>query len=317
MRKHNTINNEYLSTIAKEIGFDLVGFAKAVKLDIEIVRLNEWLGAGHNSDMSYMERNLDKREDVSLLLNEAKSVVSLGVNYYKPYKHDLSGEKPKGKVSRYAWGKDYHYLMWEMLNTLIEKMKEVDPLFEAVSFVDTGPVMDKAWAVKAGLGWMGKNTNIISDSCGSWFFLGTIITNHEFSYNELQPDRCGTCTRCVNACPTGALSDYKLDANKCISNLTIENRGEIPDMFSGEFDNWLFGCDACQEVCPWNNKFSVVSTKEYFEPEDSKEFILEDIPKMTNGQFKNKFLGSPIFRARLKGLKRNASFLLKNKKGTE
>lgn len=170
MRKHNTINNEYLSTIAKEIGFDLVGFAKAVKLDIEIVRLNEWLGAGHNSDMSYMERNLDKREDVSLLLNEAKSVVSLGVNYYKPYKHDLSGEKPKGKVSRYAWGKDYHYLMWEMLNTLIEKMKEVDPLFEAVSFVDTGPVMDKAWAVKAGLGWMGKNTNIISDSCGSWFF---------------------------------------------------------------------------------------------------------------------------------------------------
>ncbi|MCF8243473.1 MAG: tRNA epoxyqueuosine(34) reductase QueG [Melioribacteraceae bacterium] len=302
------ITNKHILTIAHKHGFDLVGFAKAGKLTHEIDHLNEWLKRGYQSNMLYMERNTDKREDVSLILPDVKSVISLAMNYYTDHQHE---NKPgHGKVSRYAWGKDYHFIIWEKLEYIIDEIKEIDKSFEAKAYVDTGPVMDKAWAVRAGLGWLGKHTNVISREIGSYFFIANIITNKEFEYNEPVTDFCGSCTACIDACPTNAIVDeYIVDANKCISYLTIENKGEIPSEFEGKFNNWLFGCDVCQEVCPWNNKFAEETTEREFYPKDNDELSFEEIEGMSNSKFKRRFGTSPISRARLKGLKRNARFI--------
>lgn len=302
------LTNKIISGKARALGFDLVGFASAEKLSDEIIKLNKWLESGYQSGMRYMERNADKREDVSLILPGAKSVISLGINYYK--NGDFSEIEGKGKVSRYAWGKDYHYIIWEKLEKLISSIKEIDPAFEAKSYVDTGPVMDKIWAVKAGLGWQGKHTNVISREIGSWFFIATVICNRELDYGISSPDFCGSCTACIDACPTGAIVDeYVLDANRCISYLTIENKGEIADEFKGKFDDWIFGCDICQDVCPWNHKSAVPAKAEEFKSAENKELDLKEIEAMTNREFKMRFEKSPVARARLKGLKRNAAFI--------
>ncbi len=307
------ITNELVVEKAKKIGFDLVGFAHAGELQEETNRLEQWLRKKYQAGMRYMERNIDKRKDVSLILPEAKSVISLAVNYYT--NHSYSNQKGKGKVSRYAWGKDYHFLIWEMLEKLETELRKIDSSFKSKSYVDTGPVMDKAWAVKAGLGWMGKHTNIINRNYGSWFFIASIITNYEFGYSTTIPDFCGSCTACIDACPTDAIvSEYVVDSNKCISYLTIENKNDIPDDFIGKFDGWLFGCDICQDVCPWNKKFSVVSHFPEFNPiNNNKEIDLNEVLNMDTKQFKQKFSESPVLRTKLKGLKRNAEFLLKGK----
>ena len=256
-----------------------------------------------------MERNFDKRRNVRWIMPKARSVISLAVNYYTD--NQYTGDKKSGKVSRYAWGKDYHLIIWEMLFELVDDLKEIDPKFEAVSYVDTGPVMDTAWAVRGGIGWMGKHTNIISKEFGSWIFLATVITNYVFDYPEPMRDFCGTCTACIDACPTNAITEeYQLDANKCISNLTIENRGDIPKEFKGKFDNWLYGCDICQDVCPWNLKFSQVTRQPEFFPKENKEILLTDVFDMTKSEFNKRFAESPIKRVRPKGLKRNAEFLI-------
>jgi epoxyqueuosine reductase len=308
------LTNQIVIEKAKELGFDLIGFAPASILQNEIEHLKEWLGHSYHASMEYMNRNIEKRLDVKNILPGASSVISLALNYYTDHHHstneEISSSGKTGKVSRYAWGKDYHLIIWEKLELLEEELQKLDPAFECLTYVDTGPVMDKVWAARAGIGWLGKHSNIITREMGSWVFLSTVITNYEFEYNKPVADFCGSCTACIDACPTKAIVDeYIVDANKCISFLTIENKGEIPVDFKDQFDGWLFGCDVCQDVCPWNHKFSLPTREKDFEPMGNKEIFLEDVFKMTPDDFKQRFETSPIKRAKLWGLKRNADFL--------
>ena len=286
-----------------------MGFAKAEDLKEETKKLEEWLTLGYQAGMAYMEKNIEKRRNLKEILPGAESVISLGLNYYTNEKYP--GIKGNGKISRYAWGTDYHYIIWEKLERLEGKLRRIDPEFKSISYVDTGPLMDKAWAIKSGLGWMGKHTNVINKKLGSWIFLSTIITNREFDYVEPIPDFCGSCTACIDACPTGAIVDeYIVDANKCISYLTIENKGGIRDEFKGKFEGWLFGCDICQDVCPWNIKFAEETLiGEFFPADGLKEMDLDEVLNMEKPEFKRRFDRSPVKRAKLKGLKRNALFL--------
>jgi len=301
------LTNKIVIEKAKQVGFDLVGFAEADLLREESEHLQEWLDKNFQAGMGYMERNFEKRKDVKQILPNAKSVVSLGLNYYIP--DSYSNDEFSGKISRYAWGKDYHLIIWALLNELEEELKKIDPEFESISYVDTGPVMDKAWAVRAGIGWLGKHTNVINREIGSWFFIANIITNYEFDYSKEIPDFCGSCTTCLDACPTKAIvQEYVVDANKCISYLTIENKVHISQEFKGKFDDWIFGCDICQDVCPWNQKFPIESLIKDFKPQ-YKQIELNEILQMTESEFKEKFRTSPVKRAKLSGLKRNASFL--------
>jgi len=303
------LTNEIVIQKAKAVGFDLIGFAKAEILENETERLGNWLRNGYQAGMDYMEKNFDKRKDVNNILSGAKSVISLGLNYHTEEKYSEEKSNQVGKISRYAWGKDYHLVIWKLLDDLETSLKEIDPEFESLSYVDTGPVMDKAWAVRASIGWLGKHTNVINRELGSWIFLANIICNYEFEYSSPIPDYCGSCTACLEACPTGAIvQEYVVDSNKCISYLTIENKNEIPDEFKGKFDNWLFGCDICQDVCPWNLKFTELTHIKDFNPLQ-KEMQLDDLLELNEEEFKEKFQISPVKRAKLKGLKRNAKFL--------
>jgi len=274
---------------------------------MKLVNFSNGLNKGYQATMSYMEKNLHKKKDVKEILPNAKSIISLAINYYTPEKH--SNENDKGKISRYAWGKDYHLIIWQKLDELEAMLKKLEPELETLSYVDTGPVMDKSWAVRSGIGWMGKHTNVINPNIGSWFFIATIITNYKFDYSEMITDHCGTCTACIDACPTNAIvKEYVVDANKCISFQTIENKGEIPAELKGKFDNWIFGCDICQDVCPWNNKFALSTSLKEFYPQN-KELKLNEVLEMDDKSFKTRFAESPIKRTKLKGLKRNARFL--------
>lgn len=310
----NKLTNQIVIEKAHQIGFDLVGFSKADLLIDEIDNLEKWLSKGYQANLSYMEKNLNKRKDVKQILPSAKSVISLALNYYTSDNHtdkiDTQKNKEKaGKVSRYAWGKDYHLIIWQMLDELESELKQLEPELETLSYVDTGPVMDKVWAVKSGLGWMGKHTNVINPDIGSWFFIANIITNYEFDYSEIIVDHCGTCTACIDACPTKAIVDeYVVDSNKCISYHTIENKGEIPADLKGKFDNWIFGCDICQDVCPWNIKFAIKSWLEDFKPLN-KELTYQEVINLDEKSFREKFSESPIKRTKLSGLIRNARFL--------
>ncbi|MBK7104161.1 MAG: tRNA epoxyqueuosine(34) reductase QueG [Ignavibacteriae bacterium] len=302
---------EKIISKAKQLGFDLIGFSKYQTLEKEIQNLEKWLSKNYQAGMNYMEKNLDKKKDVNLILENCKSVISLGMNYF--VKDNFSEINNSGKVSRYAWGKDYHLIIWEKLDELIEYAKIENPNFKAKSYVDTGPVMDKVWAVKSGIGWQGKNSNIINREIGSWFFISTFLTNFDFENYENQiEDFCGSCTACIKACPTNAIiEDYVVDSNKCISYLTIENKSEISNEFIGKFDNWIFGCDVCQDVCPWNIKFAESTNQTEFLEIKNKNLSFEEIEKMEDSDFKNKFCESPILRTKLKGLRRNSEFLQK------
>ncbi len=306
------LSNKTVLNTAKEYGFDLVGFAKAEILEKEIQNLSKWLEFGYQAGMNYMERNLDKKMDVRKILPGAKSVISLGVNYQSDENHSkLEGH---GKISRYAWGKDYHLIIWDKLEKFEKRLRELDSGFESKSYVDTGPVMDKVWAVRSGIGWLGKHTNVINREYGSWFFIANIICNRQFDYPDPVSDMCGTCTACIDACPTDAITnEYVVNSNKCISFLTIENKRGISDEFLGKFDDWIFGCDICQDVCPWNHKFSQPAKEKEFQARETA-LNLGEVLEMTNSQFRIKFGDSPISRARLKGLKRNAEFLIDSKK---
>lgn len=301
------LTNQIVIEKAKQLGFDLVGFAKADLLEDEIKKYQQWLDKGYQASMGYMEKNFSKRKNVKEILPTAKSVISLALNYYSSENH--SNEIDKGKVSRYAWGKDYHLVIWQKLDELETTLKELEPELETLSYVDTGPVMDKAWAVRAGIGWMGKHTNIINPDYGSWFFIATIITNYGFDYSAIITDHCGTCTACIDACPTKAIvQEYVVDANKCISFQTIENKDEIPIELKGKFDNWIFGCDICQDVCPWNQKFSQQTWIKEFHL-INKQLTYDEVIKLDDQTFKERYAESPIKRTKLKGLQRNARFL--------
>ena len=354
-----SLNIKYLITDkAISLGFEKIGFAKYEVLAKESEYLQRWLELGYDADMLWIKKGLGKRRDIRNIMPDAESVISLAYNYYTPFEHD----EKKPKISRYAWGKDYHKVLKKKLKELVRHCEESLRDDEAISsgneiassrnaglamlaYVDDGPVMDKSWAVRAGLGWQGKHTNVINPEFGSWFFICSIITNIEFdSYDSPIEDLCASCTLCISACPTGAIVDeYVVDSNKCISYHTIENRGEIPANI--DLHGWIFGCDVCQDVCPYNSpKHNIVTKDESFYPKKellpflkgrpeeyitqtspypllSKEGIKTSLPltegefpngegvthlnSITEEQFNTIFADSPIKRTKYQGWKRN------------
>lgn len=293
--------------LAEELNFDLIGFSKVKELKTETAQLSEWLSNGYNAGMAYMERNIEKKLNVKNILPEAVSVISLGINYY--HNIEYGNGSNIGRISRYAAGNDYHEVIAAKIEKIIELITGKYPDFKAKYYIDSGPVMDKAWAVNSGLGWMGKNGNIISRKIGSWFFIANIITNYAFDYDVPVNERCGSCTACIDACPTGAIvNPHIIDANRCISYLTIENKGDIPGEFTGKLKNMIFGCDICQEVCPWNIKLAKESCEKEFAVLN-KEIDIYKIGNMSEGDFKTLYKNTPVQRAKLKGIIRNAEFL--------
>lgn len=242
--------SQWIKQEGARLGFDLTGIARVERLDAEALDLEKWLKLGRHGTMDYMERNFDARVDPSRLVEGAKSVISVMQPYFPQAAHQQPGGAPK--ISRYAWGEDYHTVLKRKLYALFAAIQQKAGDVQGRVFVDSAPVMDKAWGKRAGLGWIGKNTNLIHARRGSWFFLGEIILDLELDYDGPSADHCGTCTRCIDACPTGALAPYQIDASRCISYLTIELKSEIPAAFRDHMEGWAYGCDICQEVCPWN-----------------------------------------------------------------
>ncbi len=297
-------NTTIIKQTAQKLGFDFCGISKAEFLAEEAPRLEAWLKKGNHAEMGYMENHFDKRLDPSKLVPGAKSVVSLLYNYY-PEK-DLAEEHPEHlKLAKYAYGEDYHFVIKDRLKTFMSILKEEIGDVEGRVFVDSAPVMERQWAAKSGLGWLGKNTLLINKGQGSYFFLAELIIDLELEPDGPIKDYCGTCTRCIDACPTDAITPYEVDANKCISYLTIELKDQIPDTFQGKMDNWVFGCDICQEVCPWN-RFSKPHSEPTFHPKNELlELFNNNWQDLTEEVFRSVFKGSAVKRTKLEGLKRN------------
>jgi epoxyqueuosine reductase len=310
MQQNRETYSKMIKTEAKNLGFMFCGIAKAEFLEEEAPRLEAWLKQGMHGEMQYMENYFDKRLDPRLLVDGAKSVISLGLNYFtdQPQADPLSP-----KISKYAYGVDYHSVIKDKLKQLLQVINENIGEVHGRAFVDSAPVLDKAWAKKAGLGWTGKNANLINPKTGSFFFLAELIVDIELEYDiPATVDHCGTCTRCIDACPTEAIvSPYIVDGSRCISYLTIELKNEIPQEFQGKMDNWMFGCDICQDVCPWN-RFSVLHHETAFKPNDDLlEMKKHDWEDITEDIFQKVFKNSPIKRTKFGGLKRNIEFLRK------
>ena len=292
---------------AQKLGFLSCGISKADFLEDEAPRLEQWLNQGHNGSMYYMERNFDKRLDPRILVPGAKSIVSLLLNYHTDQKQ-IDPEAPK--ISSYAYGVDYHSVIKKKLKKMMKIIhREIGEVNGRV-FVDSAPVMDKAWAAKSGLGWVGKNTNLISKKVGSFFFIAELILDLELEYDLPVADHCGSCTACIDACPTEALiKPYQIDGSKCISYLTIELKESIPSEFQGKMDNWAFGCDVCQTVCPWN-RFSTPNDESAFKPQsDLLSLSKKEWEEMTESVFNTVFKNSAVKRTKFNGLKRNIKFL--------
>lgn len=297
---------------AFEIGFQAIGIVPAEPLVDERARLEKWLALGHHGEMAWLERDPAKRTDPCLLFPGARSVIVAIVNYYTDHKHE--NRPHDGKLSRYAWGDDYHDIMREKLNELLSWICSEVPGAEGKICVDTAPMMDKAWAVRAGLGWIGKHSNLITTEVGSWVFIGEIILNIDLEYDAAAvPDHCGTCTKCIDACPTGAIVEpYVVDSQRCLSYATIELRSEtLPEAIEPRMEGWLYGCDICQDVCPWN-RFETPTLESRFEPRSSETGIsLIEVEAMSPESYAERFRRSAIKRAKLPGLKRNAAALKK------
>jgi epoxyqueuosine reductase len=291
---------------AQDLGFLSCGIAEATFLEEEAPRLEQWLKAGHHGTMHYMERHFDKRLDPRKLVPGARSVISLLYNYYTP---QLQSDPEAPKISKYAYGTDYHFVLKKKLKRLFQRLQERFGAIQGRVFVDSAPVMDKAWAVKSGLGWLGKNTNVIAPKKGSFFFICEIITDLELEYDAPITDHCGTCTACIDACPTGALSPYQIDGSKCISYFTIELKDALPPAMQDQMDHWMFGCDVCQNVCPWN-RFSQPHQEPQFAPHpDLLSMTHADWVELTRETFDKVFKSSAVKRTKFEGLKRNISFI--------
>ena len=303
--------SEIIKSEALSVGFLSCGISKAEFLSEEATKLENWLKSGFNGEMSYMERNFDKRLDPRLLVPGCKSVICLLFNY-------LTKKKPKKdhepKISSYAYGKDYHLVVKDKLRELLLRIKNLVGDVNGRVFVDSAPVMDRVWAKKSGLGWIGKNTNLISKKTGSFFFIAELILDLELEYDHPTTDHCGSCTACIDSCPTNALATpYQIDATKCISYATIELKNNIPDSFKDNMRGWIFGCDICQDVCPWN-RFS----KNHNEPSFKDKKNITDMSKsqwedLTKDVFDEVFKDSPIQRTGYNGIKRNIDFAFSNK----
>ncbi len=306
----NNSNTHILKTKARELGFDFIAVSKAGELTEEARKLEKWLNQGLHGQMSYMANHFDKRIDPRKLVEGAKSVVSLLYNYHNP---ELQKEDDAPKISQYAYGKDYHQVVKKKLHTLINYLQEEIGDVNGRCFVDSAPVLERDWAKRSGLGWIGKNTLLISREQGSYFFLAELIIDIELDYDGPVKDYCGTCTRCIDACPTDAISPegYWMDGSKCISYFTIELKEEIPSEMKGKFENWMFGCDICQQVCPWN-RFAKKHQEPMFEPHpDLMHMTKADWEEITEDVFRKVFQKSPVKRTKYAGLRRNIDFLKK------
>lgn len=289
---------------ALRLGFDACGIAKAEQLDDDARRLEQWLNKGHHGNMQYMERNFDLRTDPRKLVPGAKSVITMILNYYP----DAPQNEDAPKIAKYAWGTDYHYVIREKLNQLLQYIRDNIGEVEGRGFVDSAPVLERTWAQKSGLGWVGKNANLLTKHSGSFFFLATLISDLELDYdNPFHTDHCGTCTRCIDACPTDAIvGPTVVDGSKCISYFTIELKDAlIPSEFHDKMEGWMFGCDICQDVCPWN-RFSKPHQEPHFSPiPEILNLSRGEWVAMSEDAFKKTFNNSPLARAKWKGIQRN------------
>lgn len=306
----NSLKIQYAKMIkaeAERLGFLSCGISKAAFLEEEAPRLERWLNQNMNGQMQYMENHFDKRLDPTLLVDDAKSVISLLLNYFPSQKQkDTSAPK----ISKYAYGQDYHHVIKAKLKELTEFISENIGEVKGRAFVDSAPVLDKAWAAKSGLGWIGKNSNLITQKVGSFYFIAELIVDLELEYDSKTTDHCGSCTKCIDACPTQAIVDpYVVDGSKCISYLTIELKEALPNEFHNSMDNWMFGCDVCQDVCPWN-RFSKPHSEPLFNPKpELLEMTKKDWEEITHEVFSKVFQKSAVKRTKFSGLQRNLEFL--------
>lgn len=289
---------------AKELGFQKIGIAKAKDSPDDQKNLESWLKDGRNGTMRWMEKRKDERGSLFNYFPEAKSVISVGLNYYSG--KDQTSLNADYKFSNYAWGDDYHDILKKRLFKLLEWIKQSPEQVKGLVCVDTAPVMEKVWAREAGLGWIGKHTNLITKDYGSWIFLGELILDIELDYDlSFDEDLCGRCTACIDSCPTDAIDSYKIDAEKCISYLTIEHRGDF-DSLNTNLDGWIYGCDVCQEVCPWNNKFAQTSDLDDLQPRpEILNYNNDHWNDLSEENYRHLFKKSPVKRTKYKGLKRN------------
>src|SRR5690554_2808785 len=299
-------HTDFIKTEAKRLGFLSCGVSKAQFLEEEAPRLENWLNKQMHGKMAYMENHFDKRLDPTKLVEGSKSVVSLLLNYYPPRQQTQDSYK----ISKYAYGRDYHFVIKDKLKALLEFIRREVGEVEGRAFTDSAPVLDKAWAERAGLGWRGKNSNLLSKKVGSFYFIAELLIDLELDYDTPVTDHCGSCTACIDACPTQAITEpYVVDGSKCISYFTIELKEAIPDGFKGKFDDWMFGCDVCQDVCPWN-KFSKPHQEPLFHPKPGLlTFTKKDWEEITEETFGSVFQKSPVKRTKFSGLKRNINFL--------
>ncbi|AYL96246.1 tRNA epoxyqueuosine(34) reductase QueG [Mucilaginibacter celer] len=308
MQQNKQAYSQLIKNEAQKLGFLFCGIAKAGFLEEEAPRLETWLKQNMHGEMNYMENHFDKRLDPRLLVDGAKSVISLGINYYTD---QIQDDPSAPKISKYAYGVDYHAVIKDKLKLLLQIINEKIGEVGGRAFVDSAPVLDKAWARKAGMGWIGKNSNLLNKKAGSFFFLAELIIDLELEY-DIAPtaDHCGTCTNCIDACPTDAIvGPYVVDGSRCISYLTIELKNEIPAEFKGKMDNWMFGCDVCQDVCPWN-RFSVLNTEPAFIAHpDLLHLKKDDWQDITQDVFQKVFKNSAVKRTKFSGLTRNIGFL--------
>ncbi|SHG66312.1 tRNA epoxyqueuosine(34) reductase QueG [Flagellimonas flava] len=295
-----------IKTEAKRLGFLSCGISKAEFLEDEAPRLEKWLNQNMHGEMHYMENHFDKRLDPTKLVEDSKSVVSLLLNYFPSEEQN----KDAFKISKYAYGMDYHFVIKDKLKSLLHFIKDEIGEVQGRAFVDSAPVLDKAWAAKSGLGWIGKHSNLLTQQVGSFYFIAELILDLELEYDHPVTDHCGTCTACIDACPTQAIVEpYVVDGSKCISYFTIELKNEIPSTFQGQFDDWMFGCDVCQDVCPWN-RFSKSHQEPLFHPQpELLSMTKKDWEEITEDVFKKIFKKSAVKRTKYSGLQRNIKFL--------
>lgn len=295
--------------LAADFGFQFCGISKAEFLEDEAPRLEEWLKRGYQGKMAYLDNHFDKRLDPTLLVPDAKSVVSLVYNYFPK---ETIGNKDNFKIAKYAYGEDYHFVIKDKLKQLIQLLQQQIGEINGRAFVDSAPVMERAWAQRSGVGWVGKNSLLLNRSAGSYFFLAELIVDIELEVDSPVKDYCGTCTACMDACPTDAIPEpYVVDGSKCISYFTIELKDQIPESVKGKFENWMFGCDICQDVCPWN-RFATPHNEPRFEPKpELSELNNQDWKELTEDVFQKLFRKSAVKRTGFSGLKRNIQFLSK------